>query len=99
MFNLNIFEKKRAENQEMGIGNKEQLDATNLSEMVHYQELYSTLMDKDGIATDVVGAKNTAMELCKKYPDMVNTWAEEKDGVAKEGILQSMLMGVNKEQN
>lgn len=104
MFNLNLknmFEKSTAENNAMGIGNKKEVTPSSLSEMAHYEELYSVLMDKNetGIATDVEGAKNAAMELCQKNPSMVKLWAEEKDPVLKEGILQSMLVGTNKEQN
>ena len=105
MFNLklnNMFEKRKEENNVMGI-NKEnnEINSSNSPEMEHYQDLYSVLMDKggDGVVTDVIGAKNTALELCKKDPAMVKVWAEEKDPVAKEGLLQSMLVGINKDQN
>lgn len=98
---FNLFKNKEVDNKAMNINNKNEVNPSSVAEMTHYQELYSELMDNNeaGIVTDIMGAKNTAMELCKKDPAMVKVWAEEKDPVAKKGILQSMLVGINKDKN
>lgn len=99
MFNLRPFERK-IENKKIDINNKEVSNPDNMPNMAHYEELSLKLgCNEMGIAENMEGAKNRAMELCKNDPEVVKLWAEEKDPVIKEAIFKSILNETNKDQN